>query len=143
MQATGEGRVMIALMALLLAAPAISDEAYMQRLLSGGPMLEAGELAAAVAAADAQPLGSAANPVRVLMPAGQLAYLRRLRCGDGQIPAFRRVGSQGQGPFASIVDLYTVDCGAATPGKVEIRMDMYHRGHVETRAVPGFTLAPE
>jgi len=35
----------------------------------------------------------------------------------------------------------TVD-PAPSPARTEIYMDMYFRGHVETRPVAGFTLAP-
>ncbi|MGZ8421236.1 MAG: hypothetical protein ACXWU3_17385, partial [Allosphingosinicella sp.] len=86
------------------------------------------------------PLGSKQNPVRVEMPAGEQAYLARLRCGDGRAPQFERMGSFGAGVYGNILDGYIVDCGAAPPGKVEIFMDMYHRGHVETQPVPGFTI---
>ena len=34
------------------------------------------------------------------MPQGQHAYLRRLRCGDGQAPQFGRIGNFGLGPNA-------------------------------------------
>lgn len=95
---------------------------------------------AAPAAAAASSLGSDLAPVKAEMPPGQHAYLRRLRCADGRAPRWNRRGNIGFGRDGHIIDLYDVDCGAAAPGKVEIRMDMYHPGHVETRAVTGFTL---
>ena len=41
------------------------------------------EVRALVAAADAHPLGTLENPVRVGGPDGERAYLARLRCADG------------------------------------------------------------
>jgi hypothetical protein len=96
------------------------------------------KLEAAIRAAEALPLGSDKNPVRVNMPVGEQAYLRRLRCEDGNAPGFDRGGSVGRGPFGFIVDVYNVTC----PGKaaVEVYMDMYHERR-ENRPVPGFTIA--
>lgn len=99
------------------------------------------ELARAIAAADAHPLGTLENPVRVGGPAGERAYLARLRCGDGAVP---RVGARvtGEiGAFGTIVDIYPLDCGAAAPGSTRIVMDMYHSEHDEVRAPAGFSLA--
>lgn len=92
-----------------------------------------------LAAASSEPLGAFENPVRANMPPGQRAYLRRLRCSDGQAPSFEREGNFGSGPYGSIVDGYRVDCGDAEPGEVMVYMDMYHR-HVENEAPPGFTI---
>ncbi|TAJ64632.1 hypothetical protein [Brevundimonas sp.] len=89
-----------------------------------------------------KPLGSVQNPVRADMPAGQQAYLRRLRCSDGRAPGFGRIGSFGAGPYGSIIDGYSVSCGGSSPAQSEIYMDMYHAGHVEAAAVPGFTIVP-
>jgi hypothetical protein len=129
--------------AALSAAPAIAqpkpNEArdMMRQLHMGG--LEGGKLAKAIAKAEASPLGSKANPVRENMPKGEYAYLRRLRCPDGQAPAASRVGNVGTGVYGNIVDLFQVTCpGAAS---VQVYMDMYHDGP-ETRPVPGFTMAP-
>lgn len=101
-----------------------------------------GEEMAAIAAADAFPLGSRENPVRVGGPEGVHAYIGRLRCADGSQP---RVGSgkpQGVGAFGTVVDGYELDCGKAAPGKRLLVTDMYHSEHSETRAPPGFTFAP-
>ena len=118
-----------------------SDDAALERMLSGEPVLQGGELKAALKEADKHPLGSAQNPVRVNMPAGERAYLARLRCSDGRRPDFVRVGNVGIGAFGNIVDLYDVNCYSAKPGRVEIYMDMYFSDHVENRPVPGFTIA--
>lgn len=85
----------------------------------------------------APPLGSALNPVRCDGPEGERAYLSRLRDATGRPPAFRRLGSTGQGPYGNILDHYAV---AGAGGGVY--MDMYHPGWIEPAAVPGFSLAP-
>jgi hypothetical protein len=92
--------------------------------------------------ADRHPLGSRENPVRAAMPAGQHAYLRRLRCSDGRAPAFNRVGNFAPGVFGSIIDGYDVRCEGGEPVRSLIFMDMYFPGYEEARPVPGFTIAP-
>jgi hypothetical protein len=101
------------------------------------------ELERAVAAAAAHPLGTAQNPVRVGGPAGERAYVARLRCADGSRPKVGQRSSAGIGAFGTIVDLYPLDCGAAAPGRFELVMDMYHAEHREDRAPAGFILAAE
>lgn len=129
--------------ALLLGACAASTgEPDLERALAGESQVSGRALERRIAAAAAHPLGSDRNPVRAEMPAGQHAYLRRLRCSDGRAPAFERSGNVGIGVYGNIVDAYAVDCGAAQPGRAEVYMDMYHRGYVEDRPVPGFTIVP-
>jgi hypothetical protein len=96
--------------------------------------------AAAIAAAEAHPLGTLQNPVRVGGPDGERAYLSRLRCGDGSSPTIGPKGSAGVGAFGSLVDAYPVDCGTAAPGKISVVMDMYHSEHREQRAPQGLTV---
>jgi hypothetical protein len=112
------------------------------RAAMGQSQMSGRALERAVAAAAKYPFGSQRNPVRAAMPAGEHAYLARLRCGDGRAPRFERIGSFGAGAYGNILDGYHVDCGDSAPGKVEVYMDMYHPGHVETRPVPGFTIVP-
>jgi hypothetical protein len=100
------------------------------------------DLAQSIAAADAHPLGSRQNPVRVGGPEGEQAYIARLRCSDGRPPRLGQRTSSGVGAFGTIVDAYPLDCGQAAPGQVTLIMDMYHSEHVEHRAPPGFTIAP-
>lgn len=107
-----------------------------------GTALFAAALIAAPGAAAAATLGSEAKPVHADMPAGQRAYLRRLRCADGNAPTYQRAGNVGPGPDGHIVDLYEVLCADSEPGRSEIYMDMYHGGHVEDEAVPGFAIVP-
>ena len=91
------------------------------------------------AAINAQPLGSAGNPVRAFMPAGEYGYLRDLLCADGLRPFYKRISNGGAGPYTTIVDIFDVRCETAA---YRVYMDMYHPGHVEKRAVPGFTIRP-
>jgi hypothetical protein len=98
------------------------------------------ELREAIAAAEAHPLGSVANPVRAAGPEGERAYLARLRCADGKPPALYPRGSGGIGAYGSLVDLFALDCAAAAPGRVDIAMDKYQEENVETRPPPGFTI---
>ena len=136
-------KIVAAMAALgLLAACAAKQDVSLERALAGQSQMSGAALDRAVAAAAKHPFGSQKNPVRAEMPQGQRAYLARLRCGDGQVPRFERMGNYGIGVYGNIIDGYAVDCGGAAPGKVEIFMDMYHSGHVETRPVPGFTIVP-
>ena len=114
----------------------------LQRQLAGESQVSGSALERRIAAAARHPLGSRENPVRAEMPAGQRAYLDRLRCANGQAPTYGRIGNFGFGVFGNIIDGYRVNCGNAQPGQVDIFMDMYHRGHVENRPVPGFTIVP-
>ena len=127
---------------LLVAACATTPEPDLDRVLAGESQVSGSALDRRIAAAERHPLGSRENPVRAQMPAGQRAYLQRLRCSDGRAPTFGRIGNYGVGVYGNIIDGYDVNCGAAAPGRVEIIMDMYHPGHVENRPVPGFTIVP-
>jgi hypothetical protein len=97
------------------------------------------EMRQLVAAADAHPLGTTENPVRVGGPEGEHAYLGRLRCPDGQAPRIGARREAGVGAFGSVVAAYELGCGTATG---RIVFDMYHEEHAETRAPAGFTLNP-
>lgn len=123
----------------------ISDDkvgAMLAQVLAGESRVQGSDLDRRIAAASAHPLGSKENPVRAQGPAGQRAYLSRLRCSDTSRPAFGRIGSAGLSPYDNIVDIYEVTCSdGATPERSEIWMDMYHRGHVEMEPVPGYGIA--
>jgi hypothetical protein len=116
------------------ALPEGSPEALMA-LLGGAPKQTRSD-----AQIEEHPLGTAENPVRVGGPAGERAYLARLRCEDGRYPEFERAGSVGVGPWGYIMDAYSVDCPSGQ--KATVYMDMYHSTHREDRPVPGFTLEP-
>jgi hypothetical protein len=123
-------------------ASTTAKEPDLDRALRGESQVSGRGLERRIEAASRHPLGSRENPVRAEMPPGQQAYLRRLRCSDGRPPQFSRIGNFGIGVYGNIVDGYRVSCGEAAPGTVQVYMDMYHRGHVENRPVPGFTIAP-
>lgn len=118
----------LAAIALLAAQPALAQ--YFDGL-------KGKKLRTAIATAQAHPLGSEKNPVRARGPEGERAYLARLRCADGNAPAFERLGSTGFGPYRNILELYTVQCAAAAP--LSVYFDMYHK-HLEPTALPGFTI---
>lgn len=86
--------------------------------------------------AEAHPLGSRMNPVRT-EPTAQHAYLKRLRCSNGSRPAFKRVFAAGLGPFGRTMDEYVLSCDGKTE---KVYVDMYHRGYVESRPIPGYTI---
>jgi hypothetical protein len=136
-------KIVCAVLALACAAgPAVAQHRPnsardMMRALGMHP-LEGKKLDKAIAKAEANPLGSKANPVRENMPRGEYAYLGRLRCADGQHPAATRVGNVGTGVYGNIVDLFQVTCPGAA---VAVYMDMYHDGP-ELRPLPGFTIDP-
>jgi hypothetical protein len=112
----------------------------LRSMTSGQSWLRGSALDDAIARAAAHPLGSQENPVRAEGPPGQRAYLSRLRCSDGQAPAYERIGNIGDGPYQNFVDAYRVVCAGAQPSQSTIHLDMYHPGHNEARPVPGFTI---
>ena len=139
-------RYFLALAALSLAAaaqakpPREESPAPRDILASVGSGNSDEELRRSIAAAAAHPLGSAENPVRTAGPEGTRAYLGRLRCADGSAPRIGAESQGGVGGYGSVLALYPLDCGAAAPGKVELRVDIYHEENVETRAPAGFRL---
>jgi hypothetical protein len=134
------------LAAALLAAPALAQAPREQSPAPRDVLQAVGAgntdqaLADAIAAAAAHPLGSVQNPIRVAGPEGERAYLARLRCADGRAPAIGTRAAAGVGAYGSIVDAYTLDCGAAAPGKVSLVMDKYHEENPERGAPAGFRM---
>jgi hypothetical protein len=134
--------------ALVLAGPAHAQkqdgaEQNPESLLSAlGLAPDPERLRAAIAAAEAHPLGSMQNPVRVGGPRGERAYIARLRCADSSSPRVGQRANVGVGVFGTIIDVYPLDCGSAAPGRVSLAMDMYHSEHAEDRPPPGFTIVP-
>jgi hypothetical protein len=131
------------------AAPPVSAQKLGQRTAPpeqsmagiGGGSSEA-EVARELAAAQAFPVGSLQNPIRVAGPEGERNWLARLRCADGSVP---RVGAQrggGTGAFGNVVDLAPVDCGAAAPGRADIFIDIYQEEYVREAPPAGFRLLP-
>jgi hypothetical protein len=130
----------------LLAAPAAAQELGERTRSPESLLSELGlapgqdDLGEAIAAAQAHPLGSRENPVRVGGPDGERAYIARLRCADGSVPRVGQRGSAGVGAFGTVVDVYPLDCGSAAPGRTSLVMDMYHSEHAEERAPPGLAI---
>ena len=122
---------------LLAGCASSADSGFEDMLMGKAPRnnLSAGELAAIAK----HPLGSAKNPVKVQGVEGEYRYLARLRCPEDKPPVVERLGSAGEmSPYGSIMDIYQAACDA--PPAFTIFVDMYHPGHVELAAVPGFTI---
>ena len=120
-----------------LGARTTSPEAMVAQMNPASPEEEMSRL---IAAADAHPLGSQENPIRVAGPDGERAYLARLRCADGGAARIGARHEAGIGPYGSVVGAYDVACATAEGGRIVF--DMYEEEHQETRAPAGFTLAP-
>jgi hypothetical protein len=135
--------IILAALGSLSAAPAgaqqVPNPGREQLRQLGMEGLTGRELEEAIAGAEAHPLGSAKNPIRENMPAGQRAYLGRLRCASGEAPVAERAAGAGSvGVYGYIVDRYDVTCPGAAP--VQVYIDMYHDGP-EHRPIPGFSIA--
>lgn len=115
-------------------------DSVLAAMMRGESAMQGQALADALEKASAFPLGSKENPVRAEMPPGQRAYLNRLRCADNNRPTYNRRGSFGASPYGNIVDGYDVKCSGSEPAEELIFIDMYHKGHVEDEAVPGYTI---
>jgi hypothetical protein len=97
------------------------------------------EIAAVIAAANAHPLGTPANPIRVAGPDGARRYIARLRCPDGSIPHVGRDTPGPVGAFGTLTTLFPLSCGSAAPA--QIAFDLYQEERIETRPPPGFLSA--
>ncbi|MEP3051818.1 MAG: hypothetical protein ABJP48_03655 [Erythrobacter sp.] len=139
-QATAQATAQATVQATVQTEPVEEEDfaAILSSMLSLQSQTQGDELEAVLEQASAFPLGSAENPVRAAGPPGQRAYLARLRCSDLSRTQFYRAGSAGMSPYGNIVDIYIVSCASGTPENSEIYIDMYHSGHVEEAAVPGY-----
>jgi hypothetical protein len=113
-----------------------SPDAMVAQMNPASPEEEMSQL---IAAAEAHPLGTPENPVRVAGPEGERAYLFRLHCADGAAVRIGMRHEAGIGPYGSVVGAYDIACAA---GASRIVFDMYQEEHQETRAPAGFTLVP-
>lgn len=141
-------RVIVMIAAAAFAAAAASAQPPREQLPASQEALAAvgegtsdEELARMIAAADAYPIGSLENPVRVGGPEGALAYIARLRCSDGTAPRPGAPVEGGPGGFGSLIHRFALDCGRALPSKATLFVDYYHEGHVEPRVPAGFVPA--
>ena len=84
-------------------------------------------------------LGSKLNPVKCDMVDGEEAYLLRLRDEAGKPVIYKRIGHGGPTQARHYFDKYQIK---SADGKVtvEIYMDMYCKGHIETTPIKGFTI---
>lgn len=111
-----------------------SPEALFQGMNQENPEQEMARL---VAAAEAYPLGTVENPIRVGGPEGERAFLARLSCADGTPIRIGTRSDAGMGGFGAVTTAYGIACGGTTRRLV---FDMYHQEHVENRAPPGFSI---
>ena len=111
-----------------------SPEALFQNMSPEDPEQEMARL---VAAADAYPLGTVENPIRVGGPEGERSYLARLSCADGTPIRIGTRNDAGMGGFGAVTAAYGIACGGTVRRLV---FDMYHQEHVENRAPPGFSI---
>jgi hypothetical protein len=125
----------------LAPAPALAQPLPKANALPPTGFVTDADLDQQIAAASAFPLGSLQNPVRVGGPVAEQAYIGRLRCADGKIPAQRSKAPGGVGPYGSVLEAVTLDCGASAPGKAVLMFDIYQEEHSETRAAAGFSAA--
>lgn len=111
-----------------------SPEALFQGMNQENPEQEMARL---IIAAEAYPLGTVENPIRVGGPEGERAFLARLSCADGTPIRIGTRTDAGMGGFGAVTAAYGIACGGTTRRLV---FDMYHQEHVENRAPPGFTI---
>lgn len=97
------------------------------------------EMARAIAAANAHPLGTLQNPVRVGGPDGARRYIAQLRCADGSTPTIAREAPGSAGAFGTLTTTITLACRSGTT--VPLVFDFYQEEYSETRPAPGFQLA--
>jgi len=98
------------------------------------------EMAAAIAAANAHPLGTLDNPIRAEGPEGSYAYLARLRCADGSPIALGTKTTGAVDVFGSVTEVHPVSCGKGAP--TNLFFDIYQAENIEKRPPAGFIFAP-
>ena len=86
----------------------------------------------------AAPLGSRENPIRCAWPAGQRAYLARVRDKEGLEVRSVRLGSFGMGPYGNLLDGYSITTQSGE--SIEVYFDMYHFDYTEGKPPPGFRI---
>jgi hypothetical protein len=139
-------RIFIPLLAALFAGPAFAAPPRQEspapaetvRAFGQGSSDEA--MASAIAAANAYPLGTLQNPIRVAGPNGARAYIARLRCADGSPPAAGREIPGSADAFGTLTTVIPLSCGSAPA--VSFVFDFYQEEYRETRPPSGFSLAP-
>ena len=133
-------------LAAVLAAPAFAapprkeSPAPHDTILAFGQGSSDEEMTKAIAAANAYPLGTLQNPIRVAGPDGAHLYLARLRCADGSTPAIGRETPGSIDAHGTLTTLIAVTCGSSAAAP--LAFDFYQEEYRETRPAPGFSLAP-
>ena len=133
-------------LAALLATPAIAapprteSPAPRANLQSFGQGSSDEEMTKAIAAANAYPLGTLQNPIRVAGPDGAHGYLARLRCVDGSTPAIGREAPGSTDAYGTLTTIVPLTCGSGPAAPLVF--DFYQEEYRETRPAPGFSLAP-
>ena len=97
-------------------------------------------MARAIAAANAFPLGTLQNPIRVGGPNGARRYIAQLRCADGSTPSVGREIPGSVGVFGTLTTTFPLTCRSGAP--VPLVFDLYQEEYSETRPAPGFSLVP-
>ena len=137
---------LLLLCAALSAAPAFAapprkeSPAPRENLQSFGQGSSDEEMTKAIAAANAYPLGSLQNPIRVAGPDGAHGYLSRLRCADGSTPAVGREAPGSTDAYGTLTTIIPITCGSGPAAPLVF--DFYQEEYRETRPAPGFSLAP-
>jgi hypothetical protein len=124
----------------LAAPPRKESPAPRENLQSFGQGSSDEEMAKAIVAANAYPLGTLQNPIRVAGPDGAHAYLARLRCADSSTPAIGREAPGSTDAFGTLTTIVPVTCGTGPPAPLVF--DFYQEEFRETRPAQGFSLAP-
>lgn len=96
-------------------------------------------MARAIAAANAHPLGTLQNPIRVGGPDGARRYVAQLRCADGSTPSVTREIPGSAGAFGTLTTTVTLACRSGA--NASFAFDFYQEEYSETRPAPGFQLA--
>lgn len=124
----------------LAAPPRQESPANPEALRSFGQGSSDEAMARAIEAANTHPLGTLQNPIRVGGPEGARRYIAQLRCADGSTPNITREVPGSVGAYGTLTTTITLACGSAPP--VPLAFDFYQEEYRETRAAPGFRLAP-
>ena len=125
--------------ASLAAPPRVESPAPKANLETFGDGSSDEAMAQAIAAANAHPLGTLQNPIRVGGPQDARRYISQLRCADGSTPSVVREVPGSVGPFGTLTTGLTVACGS---GQSTLSFDFYQEEYRETRPAPGFQIAP-
>ena len=126
--------------AALAAPPRQESPANPETLRSFGQGSSDEAMARAIEAANAHPLGTLQNPIRVGGPDDARRYVSTLRCTDGTTPRIAREAPGSIGAFGTLTTMVTLACGSTT--NAPLAFDFYQEEYRETRPAPGFQIAP-